>query len=83
MKGEHMVKLGTYVVDRVTGFAGTAVSRTEYLYGCVRIGVQPHKVNADGKVAEIDYFDEQRLDAGSPAKAGGPQESPRGLPNPR
>jgi len=64
------VKLGTTVTDAITGFSGTSVSRTEYLYGCVRIGVQPKGLK-DGKPIEIEYFDEQRLDAKSSVKTGG------------
>ena len=35
-----MVKLGDKVKCRVTGFAGTVVKRTEYLYGSVQIEVR-------------------------------------------
>ena len=31
-----MEELGSRVKDSITGFEGFAVSRTEYLYGCVR-----------------------------------------------
>lgn len=54
------VQLGTEVRDTLTGFKGIAVSRTEYLYGCVRIGVQP-KGKPD-QAPEPKYFDEPSLE---------------------
>ena len=36
-----MIKLGTQVKDNVSGLIGTAVSRTEWLNGCVQYGIQP------------------------------------------
>ena len=36
-----MIELGDTVVDKVSGLEGTAVSRTEYLNGCVNYGVMP------------------------------------------
>ena len=70
-----MVKLGTRVRDSITGFAGIAVCRTEYLYGCVRIGVEPQELQ-NGKPVESQYFDEQRIEEASTAESGGPQPDP-------
>ena len=70
-----MVKLGTKVTDSIAGFSGIAVCRTEYLYGCVRIGVEPQELH-DGKPVEPHYFDEQRLEEASTAESGGPQPDP-------
>lgn len=70
-----MTGLGTRVKDGVTGFEGVAMARTEYLYGCVRVCVQPTELR-DGKPIEPVWFDEQRLDVTSPAKSGGPQPNP-------
>lgn len=64
------VKLGDKVKDAITGFTGIVVSRTEFLYGCVRCAVQPTELK-DGKCIEPEYFDEQRLGV-SEAKVGGP-----------
>ena len=36
-----MINLGDIVVDRVSGLEGTAVSRTEYLNGCVHYAIMP------------------------------------------
>lgn len=55
-----MIKLGLKVKDKVTGFEGVAVARIEYLNGCVQYGVKP-KVGKDGKIADIEYIDENQL----------------------
>lgn len=70
-----MIKLGQTVTDSITGFTGIATSRTEYLYGCVRIGVQPKELN-DGKPVQEEYFDEQRLTSRSTVPVGGPGDVP-------
>ncbi len=56
-----MINLGDKVKDRVTGFIGIAVSKYEWLNGCVRFGVQgPLK---DGKPPELEHVDEYQLTA--------------------
>lgn len=54
------LELGDQVRDSVTGLVGIAVCRTEWLHGCVRIGVQGLKTK-DGKPPEIFTFDEPQL----------------------
>ena len=66
-----MVKLGDKVQDSISGFEGVAVSRTEYLYGCVRVGVEGKK-----KPGESYYFDEQRLTVTTNARSGGDMPTP-------
>lgn len=56
----NIVRLGTEVRCRITGLRGIAVSRCEFLYGCVRVGVQG-KVK-DGKLPEAQYIDEPQLE---------------------
>jgi len=68
-----MVKLGSKVTDSITGFSGIATGRTEYLYGCVRVLVEPTEMK-DGKPVESLWIDEQRLDEYSEAETGGPGE---------
>jgi hypothetical protein len=70
------------VTDSITGFSGIAICRTEYLHGCIRIGVQPTELH-EGKPIEAVYFDEQQLTEASQAKAGGPHDAPppRQLPD--
>jgi len=80
------VKLGRKVKDTLTGFTGIAVCRSEWLYGCTRIGVQSQELK-DGKPVDTQHFDEQSVEVveeGSPkvsrdssAKSGGPQSDPQ------
>ena len=56
------VKLGDKVKDQITGFEGIAISRTEYLYGSVRVQVQPVKLGKSGEPQETKVFDEPQLD---------------------
>lgn len=55
-----MPLLGKEVEDKITGFKGIATSKHIYLTGCNQFGVQP-KIDKDGKVPDIKYFDEGRL----------------------
>ncbi len=70
-----MVRLGQKVTDNITGFSGIVTARTEFLYGCVRVCVEPEELK-DGKPIEAQWFDEQRLDARSKATRGGPSAAP-------
>lgn len=74
--------LGSMVRDQMTGFSGVVIGRAEYLYGCVRVQVQPTGL-LNGKPIEAEWFDEQRLDAESPAISGGPQVDPEPQNDPR
>lgn len=56
-----MIKLGSKVKDMITGYAGIAVGRTEWLYGCNRIVVESDQLK-DGKPLETQWFDEQRVE---------------------
>lgn len=56
-----MVNLGDEVKDKITGLQGIAICRSDWLYGCVRIGVQPKEVK-DGKPVETTYIDEDQLE---------------------
>jgi hypothetical protein len=51
------IKLGKRYRDDVTGFEGVATSRTEYIYGCRRIGLE---FLHDGEV-KTHSFDEPGL----------------------
>lgn len=55
------IKLGQKIRDTITGLEGVAVGRTTYLYGCVRVTMQPYEVK-DGKPAEWCSFDEPQLE---------------------
>jgi len=77
---EHRINLGDRVEDTVTNFRGIAVARTEWLYGCVRIAVQPEKLDEKtGKPLEDQVFDEPQLrvlDAGVRAPVGASEAPP-------
>lgn len=67
------VRPGDRVKDSITGFEGTVTSVTEYLYGCVRCGVEGK--GSDGKPEEF-VFDEQRLTRAPAATSGGARPVP-------
>lgn len=73
------VQLGKRYRDSLTGIEGIATSRTTYLYGCVRVGLET--LAKEGEPKDL-WFDEQRLvdEAGNPvdtdATTGGPYPDP-------
>lgn len=80
------IKLGNKVRDTITGFAGILIGRTEWMYGCNRIGIQPEGLH-EGKPVDAEWFDEQRVELveatpvkvspNSTATSGGPKRDPR------
>ena len=87
-----ITKLGDKVRDLVTGCEGIVICRTEYLNGCIRVGVTPSTLK-DGVPHETLYFDEPQLeivesekirvhgqlltdDDSKPKKTGGPRPDP-------
>lgn len=77
-----MINLGDKVKDKVTGMEGIAVCRTEWVYGCVRFGVQSETLH-EGKPIDAVYFDEPQLVVLStkgktaPPQSGGGRENER------
>lgn len=72
------ITLGKVYRDSITKFEGYAVSRHEYLNGCVRIALQSGALR-EGKVLEPETFDIQQLEfvgdglaAGKKRETGGP-----------
>jgi len=63
-----MIELGSIVKDKITGFTGIAMSSTTWLFGCVRIHVEPQELH-DGKPIAMQVFDEQRLEIVGPIPA--------------
>jgi len=63
------IELGSEVKDKTTGFTGVASSRTEYLTGCVRYGVQSRKLGKDGLPGDYIMFDEDSLEVVKAKKA--------------
>lgn len=81
-----MVELGNEVKDIMTGFSGIAVARTDWLFGCSRILIEPTKLNK-GNPIEAVWYDEQRVQVVKKtrpkvvkqkikATSGGPQKDP-------
>ena len=56
------IKLGSKVIDSITGFEGIATGRAVYLTGCVSVLVKP-KIGEDGKMPEGEWLDEGQLEA--------------------
>ena len=87
-----MIKLGSKVRDTLTGFEGIAVGRTEWLFGCARVTIEPDRLTKEGLPIEAQWFDEQRVElvknlpvevsADSSATSGGPQRDPSRPANP-
>lgn len=74
--------LGSKVRDWESGVEGIAVTRAEYLNGCVRYGVQP-PMGKDGKVPDTEYVDEEQLEVierPAVAKAQAPKAQVKKIP---
>jgi len=56
-----MIKLGSKVKDKITGFTGIVTGYVRYLSGCNQALVVP-PLDKDGKLQEANWFDEQRLE---------------------
>lgn len=65
---KQKINLGDEVKDTITGFKGIAIARTTWITGCCRINVQPKGINKDGKLFEIESFDEPMLEIIKPKK---------------
>ena len=69
---KRKLTLGDKVRDLVTGFEGIIIAKTEWLYGCTRVGLQG-PLNKEGLVSEAQWFDElQLLESPKDEKKGGP-----------
>ena len=85
---ETTVDFGDQVEDTITGFKGTVIAITQWMYGCRRITVQPKGLNKDGEIYGHEQFDEPQLKVTKAAKipaavkktraaTGGPRPAPR------
>lgn len=54
------IKLGDRVKDKVTGFEGIAIGRTQWFTGCDTIGITP-TILKDGKTIDAEWFDINRI----------------------
>lgn len=57
----EMIHLGDKVKDKVSGLTGIVVARTEWLYGCIRLTVQPQELH-DGRPVDGYTFDEPQAE---------------------
>jgi len=76
------IELGDEVIDKITGFKGIVVAKTEYINGCIQYEVQP-KIDKDGKIPESTNIDKETIELVVPkkkiiqrSKFGGPMRSP-------
>lgn len=54
-------EIGDVLKDKVTGFRGMVLGRTEYATGCKHYGLCPQKLTKEGKAPEWEWYDEMRL----------------------
>ncbi len=54
--------MGETLRERVTGFIGVVMARTDYFTDCSHYGLQSKKLDKDGKPVEWQWFDETRLE---------------------
>lgn len=80
---------GDRVSDKVSGFTGIIVARSEHLNGCIRYGVSAEKVKEGGS-HDPTWFDEQQLNLKKasaikvvPMRTGGPRPDARRQLDPR
>ena len=61
------ISLGCIAKDTITGFKGVVVNITEWLNGCVRVGIQPKELR-EGKPVDAQVFDIEQLECVSVPK---------------
>jgi hypothetical protein len=54
--------LGAHLKDRVTGFDGVVIARSEFVHNCNRYMLQPRGLDKDGKPKGAEHFDEDQLE---------------------
>lgn len=75
-------ELNEVVKEKVTGFTGVVMCRSEYNTGCIQYGLLKQSLNKDGNIDEWIFLDETRLEATTKPSAkikksiGGPQQTP-------
>lgn len=83
------IQLGDKARDKVTGYEGICVARTDWISGCARLTLQP-PAGKDGKIPDAQTFDEPMLELvkaqvlpTGPQKKGGPRPEPTRATAPR
>jgi len=57
-----MIQHGMKVRDNLSGFEGTVTAISDWAFGCIRIKVEPNRLDEKGAPIQNQVFDEQRLD---------------------
>ncbi len=76
------INLGDKVKDSISGFAGIVTGYYTYLNGCVRLQIEPDKLDKEGKPIDARIFDMEQLVLVKAAKSraverkGGPRSDP-------
>ena len=80
---ETNVEYGKTYKDSVSGFVGKVIAISKFQFGCIRIALMPPA--KDGKLEEIQWFDEQAIENIKPKKKllGGPTPNPKQNPDPK
>jgi hypothetical protein len=75
------IELGQRVRNKVDGFAGIVVCRSEWLWGCVRYEVQPEGLDKDGLPLDAQWLDQGQLEVLAEPLAGWKSPAaPEGIP---
>ena len=61
-KPDFKFELGDKLRDRITGFTGVCVYRTQWIHNCNVYGLQPDKLKDDGTTPDREQFDEPQLE---------------------
>lgn len=75
------IKLGTKARDKITGLTGIATTKTQWLNGCLRVGIQPQEIK-DGKPVDPSFFDVEQVEflvgglVKESKRSGGPMPDP-------
>lgn len=78
----YKIELGSKVKDKITGFTGIVIHRTQWLHNCNTYGLKPQELK-DGKPIDVVCFDEPQLEVveeeviEKKRKTGGPCETPQ------
>lgn len=72
-----MIKCGDKVKDKYSDVTGIVMCRTEYLYGCVRLGINTGHIH-DGTPIDWLYYDEPQLILIESIKEGTPDSDKHG-----
>jgi hypothetical protein len=82
------INLGDKAKDSISGFTGIVTGKFSFLNGCVRMRIDPDKLDKSGLVIDGRDFDEEQLVLVKAAKArivapsGGPRPGPSSRPAP-